>query len=59
MVIKHREIHPTCPLYSKNLSTCPSSKDVLSNDDLNYLLESCSKEFKSCKYYLQANERAA
>ena len=59
MVIKHREIHPTCPLYSKNLATCPSSKDVLNNEDLNNLLDNCSKEFKSCKIYLKANERAA
>jgi hypothetical protein len=59
MLIKHKEILTLCPLYSKNLQACPSSKDVISNEDLNNILDHCSKNFEGCKIYKKANEKAA
>jgi hypothetical protein len=59
MLIKHREILPLCPQYSKNLPACPSSKDVIGTEDLSNLLDHCSKNFETCKIYKKVNEKAA
>lgn len=59
MVIKHREVSPKCPRYSSNLKKCPSSKEVLSNEDLQNLVKHCTGQFETCKIFIQSNEKAA
>lgn len=54
------ELKPTCPYYSKKLASCPSSKSILTKDDLQHLLENCTcSAYNSCGFYKKIGERAA
>jgi hypothetical protein len=46
-----------CPLYTKGLKVCPSSKDRLQEDDVQNLTNHCiTEKYKSCSFYVNKKE---
>lgn len=49
-----------CPKYLDYLEECPSSKNIVNEDDLKVITSSCTSEkFKKCSIYCKINEKAA
>lgn len=58
--IPSHEFTISCPLYVKCLKSCPSSKKVLHDEDIQLLKASClTKKHTSCKFFIEGNEKAA
>ncbi|MBM9546206.1 hypothetical protein JWG40_04215 [Leptospira sp. 201903074] len=52
------EFYVKCPLYTKGLSVCPSSKDRLQADDLERLTSHCIADtYKVCDIFSAKKEK--
>ncbi|WP_108978170.1 hypothetical protein [Leptospira ryugenii] len=54
------EFYVKCPLYTKGLKECPSSKNRLQAEDMETLTSHClSEKYKACQFFERQKEQAA
>ncbi len=56
----NKELNLVCPKYLDYLQECPSSKNVVSNSDIEQISKLCaSDKYTKCNIYCKQNEKAA
>ncbi len=54
------EFYPKCPLYTRELEICPSSKTRLQEEDMKQLLGMCvTEKYKTCKIFMNKGKEQA